>query len=75
MLAWAQNRGEYKKYTEIPLSSGEEKHGYVYAFEYYWMKPEGIKNYPKNKDLDFFVMSICIFLREKWIFYILVNNK
>ena len=26
MLAWAQNRGEYKKYTEIPLSSGEEKH-------------------------------------------------
>ena len=39
------------------------------------MKPEDIENYPKNKDLDFFVMSICIFLREKWIFYILVNNK
>ena len=26
------------------------------------MKPEDIKNHPKNKDLDFFVMSICIFL-------------
>ena len=32
MSAQAKKYGECKKYVEIPSSSGEEKHGYVYIW-------------------------------------------